>query len=75
MHTHTRNLLALIALTSILFLTKFQTTEASMLGVSLGHLAHQAELIIEGKVLGKVESTTTEFINNSLSVAKVIKGN
>ena len=78
MHTH--NLLLLIALANILFLAngdkfQLQTTEVSMFGVSLSHLAHQAELIIEGKVLGKVESDTTEFLNNSIGVEKVIKGN
>jgi hypothetical protein len=73
----TRNLLAIIILTSILFLTKsqLQTTEFSMFGVSLSHLAHQADLIVEGKVLGKVESDTTEFLNNSIGVEKIIKGN
>lgn len=72
-----RNLLTLIILASILFFTKFhlQTTEASMFGVSLGRLSHEAELIIEGKVLGKVESDTTEFLNDSIGVGKVIKGN
>ena len=46
-----------------------------MFGISLSRLAHQAELIIEGKVLGKVESVTTEFVNDSIGVEKVIKGN
>ena len=46
-----------------------------MFGLSLGQLSHQAELIIEGKVLGNVESATTGFQNNSLTVEKVIKGN
>jgi hypothetical protein len=77
MHTPTSNLLTLIILATVLFLAKFQlqTTEASMFGTSLSRLAHQAELIIEGKVLGKVESDTTEFLNNSISVEKLIKGN
>jgi hypothetical protein len=68
----------LIALTSVIFLAKFQlqTTEAaSMFGISLSRFIHQAELIIEGKILGKVESDTTEFLNNSISVEKIIKGN
>lgn len=78
MHTH--NFLLLIALPIIIFLAsgdkfQLQTTEASMFALSLSHLAHQAELIIEGKVIGKVESDTTEFVNNSISVEKVIKGN
>ena len=78
MHRH--NLLLLIALANILFIAngdkfQFQTTEASMFGVSLGRLSHEAELIIEGKVLGKVESDTTEFLNDSIGVGKVIKGN
>jgi hypothetical protein len=66
----------LIALTSILFLAKLQLqkTEASF-GISLSRFTHQAELIIEGKILGKVESDTTEFLNNSLNVEKIIKGN
>lgn len=78
MHTH--SLLLLIALANVLFLAngdklQLQTTEFSMIGVSLSHLAHQADLIIEGRVLGKVESDTTEFLNNSIGVEKVIKGN
>lgn len=81
---HTYNILSVFVLTSVLLLCyceinphliNFHTTEASMFGLSLSHLAHQAELIVEGKVLGKVESVTTEFYNNSVSVGKVIKGN
>jgi hypothetical protein len=74
---HTQKLGLFILLIGILLLTNFQhqTTEGSMLGLSLSHLAHQAELIIEAKVLGKVESDTTEFLNNSISVEKIIKGN
>ena len=46
-----------------------------MLALSLEDLSRQAELIVKGEVLGKVESITTEFYNNSVSVEKVIKGN
>ena len=55
MHTHTRNLLVLIALTSILFLTRFQlhTTEAAILALSLEDLSRKAELIVKGEVFGK----------------------
>jgi hypothetical protein len=49
--------------------------QVSFFGVSLSRLSHEAEMIIQGKVLGKVESDTTEFLNNSISVEKVIKGN
>jgi hypothetical protein len=41
---------------------------------SLEALSRQAQLIVKGEVLGKVESITTEFYNNSVSIEKVIKG-
>lgn len=76
MRTHTRNLLTLIILAGILFLTKFQlqTTQAGMFPLSLENLSRQAELVVQGKVLGKVESITTEFYNHSVSIGKIIKG-
>ena len=83
---NTQSLLAVLVLASILFAVKdtldafvrefqLQTTEAAMLALSLEDLSRQAELIVKGEVLGKVESITTEFYNNSVSVEKVIKGN
>lgn len=74
------NLLAAITLAIILFAAKsdtfqLQTTGAAMLyALSLEDLSRKAELIVKGEVLGKVESITTEFYNNSVSVDKVIKG-
>jgi hypothetical protein len=74
------DLLAATTLAIILFAAKggtfqLQTTEAAMLyALSLEDLSRQAELIVESEVLGKVESITTEFYNNSVSVEKVIKG-
>jgi hypothetical protein len=66
-------------LATIVFLSnpyyQTQTTESAMLGLSLKNLTHQAELIVQGNVLGKVDSITTEFLNNSVSVGKIIKGN
>jgi hypothetical protein len=57
-------------------LTKFQlqTTEAAMFALSLKDLARQSELIIQGKVSGKVDSVTTEFLNHSVAVGKIMKG-
>ena len=61
---HTNNILAVIALASILFLSKgvldpsVQTTESAMLALSLQDLSRQAELIIQVKVLGEVDSIT-----------------
>ena len=83
---NTPSLLAVLVLASILFAVKdtldafvrefqIQTTEAAMLALSLEDLSRQAELIVKAEVLGKVESITTEFYNNSVSVEKVIKGN
>jgi hypothetical protein len=73
-----------LVLASILFAVKdtldafvhefqLQTTEAAMLALSLEALLRQAQLIVKGEVLGKVESITTEFYNNSVSIEKVIK--
>ena len=74
---HTR-ILVLIAFAGILilFVTKFpfQTIDAGLFPLSLENMTHHAELIIQGKVLGKVESVTTEFYNNSVSVDKIFKG-
>ena len=82
---NTLSLLAVLVLASFLFFPtirelnvhKFRphTTEAAVMALSLEDLSRQAELIVQGKVLGKVESITTEFYNNSISVEKVIKGN
>jgi hypothetical protein len=73
------HLLAVIALAIILFIAKgdifqLQTTEAAMFALSLKDLSHQAGLIVQGNVLGKVDSVTTEFQNNSVSVGKTLKG-
>ena len=45
-----------------------------MFALPLKNLTHQAELVVQGQVLGKVDSVTTEFQNNSLSVGKTLKG-
>jgi hypothetical protein len=76
---HTYNLLSVLAvLASIIFLFnpyyQTRTIEATTLGLSLKNLSHQAELIVQGSVLGKNDSITTEFLNNSVSVGSVIKG-
>ena len=45
-----------------------------MFALPLKNLSRQAELAVQGNVLGKVDSITTEFLNNSVSVGKIIKG-
>jgi hypothetical protein len=77
------NLFAVAVLASIMFLSKglidpyyqTQTTEAAMFALSLEDLSHQAELVVQGNALGKVDSISTEFLNNSVSVGKIMKGN
>jgi hypothetical protein len=65
-------------LATVMFLSnpyyQTQTTEVAMLGLSLKNLTHQAELVVQGSVLGKNDSITTEFLNNSVSVGSVLKG-
>jgi hypothetical protein len=45
-----------------------------MFALPLKNLSRQAELVVQGNILGKVDSITTEFRNNSVSVGKIIKG-